>query len=397
MSNLARQAAEFDEACLRQALALAELGAGHVRPNPLVGAVIARDGVVLGRGWHRRCGGPHAEVEAVADARSRGYANLSGSSLYVNLEPCCHQGQTPPCTNLIIDQRISRVVVGGLDPNPAVAGGGLARLRAAGIAVESGLLAADCQRLNRVFFKYIRTQQPYVLLKSALSLDGRIATAGGQSRWISGQDSRRDVHRLRASHAAVLAGIGTVLADDPRLNVRDLPVAMTWPEGWLPADWTPPPPAQPLRVILDSGLRLPPDSQVARSARQQPVWVVCAPQPPEPERRGLERLGLRVVELPADRQGRPDLRRLLPLLGAEGIDSVLIEAGAELAWSALSAGVVDSVRCYYAPLIIGGQRSTGAVGGAGYLELGKALRLQDMRVERIGEDIVMEGTACLPD
>lgn len=378
-----------DEAWMRQVLALAERGVGRTRPNPLVGALLVRDGLVLGSGWHRRYGGPHAEVNAVSDAYERGHADLREATLYVNLEPCCHYGKTPPCTELIIREGISRVYVGMADPNPLVAGKGIACLRAAGIEVYSPVLENDCLELNRVFVKFITTKLPFVTLKTALSMDGKIATAGGESRWISSAESRRDVHRLRGRSAAVLCGIGTVLADDPLLTARDCD---------LPPDFDAT--GQPWRVVLDSSLRLPPASRLVAGAKEVPVLVFYLPDANDPEREKrrqiLEAAGCRVCEADPDpRTGLIDPRHVLRQLGGMNIDSVLVEAGGRLSWSFVQAGSVDRIRYYYAPLLVGGDGAPGALGGAGSPSLAAALRLVDVRTESCGPDFVVEATPCL--
>lgn len=371
---------------MRQALGLASRGAGLTRPNPLVGALVVKDGRVAGSGWHERCGGAHAEVQALGDARSRGTEDLSDAILYVNLEPCCHFGRTPPCVDAILASGLRRVVIGMRDPNPLVNGGGAARLKEAGLELIEGVLEGECRELNRAFVKRMATGRPFVLLKSAMSADGKAAGSSGDARWISCEESRREVHRLRAESAAVMCGIGTALADDPELSARgrgsaDEPLLL---------------PVQPLRVIADSELRLPLASRLVRTARDLPLLVAGAESAEsgwKERRTALEAAGVRVLCAPR-KDSRVDLWRLMEALGREGADSLLLEGGPSLAWSALRAGIVDRARIYCAPLFLGGASSAGPVGGEGFSGPASALRLKDFSLRRCGEDIVMEGVPC---
>ena len=358
------------------ALALAARGAGRTSPNPVVGAVIVKDGAVIGRGWHRQCGGLHAEREALAACS----ADPAGATLYVTLEPCCHQGRQPPCTDAILAAGITRVVAGSDDPNPLVAGKGLAILREHGVAVERGVRKTACDALNRVFFHYIRTKRPYVILKYAMTLDGKTATRTGASQWITGEAARRRVHEDRGRYAAILAGIGTVLADDPLLTCRV--------EGGR----------NPLRVVCDSSLRIPLDSNLVRTAGQTPTVVAAAGPDPEKEA-ALERVGCRVWELPGP-GGRVDLNALLDRLGAEEIDSVMVEGGAAMAGAFLDAGLVQRVQAYIAPKLFGGADAPSPIAGLGASLPAEALRLRELTVTRLGDDILLEGEvdeACSQD
>ena len=356
-----------DAEYMAQALSLAEQGLGWTSPNPMVGAVIVKEGRVIGRGYHRRCGALHAEREALAACTE----SPAGGTLYVTLEPCCHQGRQPPCTQAILEAGLARVVVGSGDPNPLVAGKGLAQLRAGGVEVTTGVLEEACDALNRVFFHYIRTRRPYVVLKYAMTLDGKIATRTGASRWITGPEARAQVHRTRHRCAAILAGIGTVLADDPLLTCRM--------EGGK----------DPLRVICDSRLRIPMDSQLVRTARQVPTVLACAR--PDPARRAaLEAAGCRVWELP-DGAGRVDLEALLDRLGAEEMDSLLVEGGAALNWAFLEGGLVQRVQLYLAPKLFGGTAAKSPVGGLGVELPHQAARLGALEVRKLGEDLLIEG------
>lgn len=370
---------------MTQALELAKKGAGAVHPNPLVGALIVRDGTVIGRGHHAFAGGPHAETEAIADAHAHGHSDLTNALLYVNLEPCCHHGKTPPCTGAIIASGIQTVVAGMTDPNPLVAGKGINALASAGISVITGILEAECREVNRIFIKFISFRKPFVLLKSALSLDGKIASVTGESKWISCEASRADVHCLRSEYTAVMCGINTILADNPSLDVR------------LAGG------RNPSRIILDSNLRIPLDSVIVQSAGEIPTIVACAETPSggqgdhlSSKRKDLEDAGITVIQV-REKNGRLNLKELMAKLGERGIDSILLEAGSTLAFSALKEGIVDKVRFYIAPLIIGGCQAASAVGGAGFPSLASACRIANLRSFPSGTDLCVEGDICLPE
>ena len=356
-----------DRDYMARALALAEGGRGWTSPNPMVGAVLVKGGHIIGQGYHRRCGALHAEREALAACTQ----SPKGATLYVTLEPCCHYGRQPPCTQAILDAGIARVVVGSDDPNPLVRGKGVQQLRAAGVTVETGVLKEACNALNRIFFHYIRTRRPYVTLKYAMTLDGKIATRTGASRWITGEEARRRVHSDRHRYAAILVGIGTALADDPLLTCRM--------DGGK----------NPLRVVCDSRLRLPLNSQLVQTARQVPTLVACTQ--PDPERRtALEEAGCRVLPLPGQ-DGHVDLAALLKQLAAEEVDSVLLEGGATLNWAALSQGLVQSVQAYLSPKLFGGVAAPSPVGGLGIELPGQAVRLKNTTLTQLGEDFLLEG------
>lgn len=376
-----------DERFMREALCLAARGEGFTRPNPMVGAIVVRSGEAIGRGWHEKCGGPHAEVNAIRDASAAGEKSVSGATLYVTLEPCCHTGRTPPCVDLIIASGIARLVCAMEDPNPLVAGKGIAALKAAGIEVSVGTLERESRALNRAFVKHITTGLPYVILKSAVSLDGKIATASGESKWISCEESRKDAHLLRARVSAIMTGIGTVLADDPLLSAR--------PAGGARA--------QPKRIIVDTNLRIPLTSKIVASSREIPTVIAIGARTAnsvDPEIRtkfaALEATGVRIIPV-GERDGRVDLALLAVILGIDGIDSILIESGGTLAWGALEAGIVDRVRFYIAPVIIGGERARSAIGGNGVESLAKAPTLANAETRMVGRDIVVEGDLCLPE
>lgn len=356
-----------DEHYMRIALELAKSTVGQTSPNPAVGCVLVRDGRIVGLGAHLKAGEPHAEVHAL---RMAGKA-ARGATAYVTLEPCSHYGRTPPCAEALIAAGVRRVVVGAVDPNPQVAGRGIARLREAGIEVTVGVLEEACRRLNEAFNKYIVHRVPFVTVKTASTLDGKIATRTGHSRWITSQDARRYVHELRRRSDAVLVGVGTVIADDPRLTVR------------LPGGGK-----NPVRVILDSRLRLPLSARVLTDGAA-PTWVVTTAQAPEERIRAVTAQGAEV--LVAGDGERVDIHRLLRLLGARGITSLLVEGGAEVNASFFAARAVDKVIAFFAPKVVGGRAAPTPVGGEGAATMDEAVRLRDVHVDTIGPDIVVTG------
>ena len=372
----ARNTRKTDEDYMDLALELAARGAGRTSPNPMVGAVLVKNGEMIGQGWHRQCGGLHAEREALASCA----ADPAGATMYVTLEPCCHQGRQPPCTEAILAAGVARVVVGSDDPNPLVAGRGLSLLRAHGVQVETGVRKEACDALNRVFFHYIRTKRPYVILKYAMTLDGKTATRTGASRWITGEAARRRVHQDRGRYAAILVGIGTALADDPLLTCR-AGVGRN-----------------PLRVVCDSSLRLPLTSNLVKTAREVPTVVAAAQTEPE-KKAALEAAGCRVWSLPGA-DGRVNLPALLDRLGAEEIDSLVVEGGAAMAGAFLDAGLVQRVQAYIAPKLFGGAAAPSPLGGLGVSLPAEALRLSSLTAVPLGDDILLEGevdAACLQD
>lgn len=356
-----------DTEYMRRALELAGRGVGWTSPNPMVGAVVVKDGRVIGEGFHERCGEAHAERSALAHCTE----SPAGATMYVTLEPCCHQGRQPPCTDAILEAGIARVVVGSDDPNPLVAGKGIDILRRAGVEVETGVLKAECDALNYVFFHYITTGLPYVVMKYAMTLDGKIATCSGKSKWITGEAAREQVHRDRSRYRAIMAGVGTVLADDPMLNCRI--------EGGR----------DPVRVICDSHLRTPLTSRIVATAREIPTILATVSADKEAIA-PYEAAGCRVWTLP-ERGGRPDLTELMRRLGAEGIDSVLLEGGGTLNWTALESGIVCRVQAYIAPKLFGGAGAKSPVGGQGVEDPAGAVKLRDISVRRLGGDILLEG------
>ncbi|MGK7345293.1 MAG: bifunctional diaminohydroxyphosphoribosylaminopyrimidine deaminase/5-amino-6-(5-phosphoribosylamino)uracil reductase RibD [Candidatus Nitrospinota bacterium M3_3B_026] len=356
-----------DSDFMLRAVELARKGKGRTSPNPAVGAVIVKDGKVVGEGWHKKAGKPHAEIEALRSARGQ----AAGAALYVTLEPCNHHGLTPPCTDAIIAAGITRVVIGARDTSPKEGERGAARLRKAGVAVRAGVLKKDCGRLVEDFLKHSRTGLPFVTLKTAMTLDGKIATASGDSKWISSEESRRYVHRLRDETGAVMAGADTVIADNPELTVR---------HGRGGRD--------PLRVIVDSRLRTPRDAKVVKRAKRIPTIIATSSAAPLKKVRELERAGVEVLVLPS-RSGRVRLSCLMEELGRRGVMGVLLEGAGELAGAAVGAGVVDRVLFFIAPKIAGGTRCP--VTGFSVEKMSGALELSGVEVERIGPDVAIGG------
>ncbi len=364
--------AATDKVFMRQALRLARRGLGRTSPNPMVGAVLVRGGKLLGAGWHRRAGWPHAEVEALRDATRRG-TPVRGATLFVTLEPCCTHGRTPPCTEAIVAAGIRRVVVAATDPNPCHAGRGFDLLRAAGIAVETGVLADEATRLNEVFNHWVMQRTPFVTVKAAMTLDGKIATASGESKWITGPPARAAGMRLRFAADAVLVGINTVLADNPALTVRG-------PAGRLRK--------APRRIVLDALARTPAESVVASDAFAGRTTVVVSSSAP-PAR--VKRLAQRVQVLTAPvHEGRIDLAWLLAHLGGEGVASVLVEGGGEVNAAFLESGLAQRVAFFYAPKILGGRDARRGVAGAGARSLQDLIELREVVWRRVGEDLLLQ-------
>ena len=388
---------EQDHIYMRRAIQLARQGQGWCHPNPMVGAVIVRDGRIIGEGYHQKCGELHAERNAFASLTE----SAQDATLYVTLEPCCHYGKTPPCTEAIIQHGIARVVVGSRDPNPRVNGGGVRILREAGIQVDTDFLREECDALNPVFFHYIQKHTPYVIQKYAMTLDGKIATKTGASKWITGPASRAEVQSLRHACMAIMVGIGTVLADDPLLTCR------------IPGG------RNPIRIIADSHLRIPLDSQLVATAHEVPTYVVTAfptapaqptateqpAAPAQPTDRSvyispeteskvdqLQALGVRLLNLPSADGPGVDLKKLMQVLGEMEVDSLLLEGGGTLNESALRAGIVNEIQVYVAPKIFGG-RAKSPVEGQGVNLPEEAYRFQIVGMDPVGEDIRLR---CLP-
>ena len=358
-----------DKKYMERALQLAENGRGYTSPNPMVGAVVVRAGQIVGQGYHARAGLPHAEVNALNQARAE--AETKGSTLYVSLEPCCFSGRTPPCTDAIIQAGIDRVVCAVEDPNPKVSGRGIQMLRGAGIDVEVGCMEHEARRLNEFYFKYMRTGVPFVSLKIAQTLDGRIAASNGSSRWISGEESRRCVHGLRSQHDAVLVGVTTVAKDDPELTVRFV-------EG-----------ENPIRIVLDRTLSIPLESRVVIEGGQGRTIVATSDEADSFRKKQLQAKGLDVWSFPMNEGRNFDLKALLKKAAEESITSLLVEGGSEVFSTFLRSRLVDKIYIFLAPIILGSGLSS--IGDIGIDTIGGALPLRDFEVQRCGEDVLVTG------
>jgi diaminohydroxyphosphoribosylaminopyrimidine deaminase/5-amino-6-(5-phosphoribosylamino)uracil reductase len=363
------QEASLDKKYMRRCLALAEKARGLTSPNPMVGAVIVKNHTVIGEGFHTKAGAPHAEVEALKRAGKA----ARGATLYVNMEPCCHYGKTPPCTDMIIKSGINKVCIAMQDPNPLVSGNGIKQLRKAGITVEQGLLKKEAGRLNEVFIKYIAKKRPFVVLKTAISLDGKIATYTGESKWITGEKARKYAHTLRSYYDAVLAGIGTVLKDDPLLNYR----------GSLETV------RQPVRVIVDSSARIPIDCELIKTTKNIRTIIAVTKNAVASKLKKLTNTGAEVL-LIQNQHDRVHLDDLLNKLGSMGISSVLVEGGGELNASFIGSDLVDKLLIFIAPKIIGGREAISFVQGKGVSHLRECPLYERPRIRRIGEDTLLE-------
>jgi len=351
------------------AIKLALKAQGYTSPNPLVGALIVKNGKIMGQGFHHRAGTPHAEINALKKAGDQ----AQGAELYLNLEPCSHFGRTPPCVDAIIRKKIKKVFVGMVDPNPLIRGKGIKKLKEAGIEVTTGILEKECNKLNEVFIKYITTKRPFVILKVATSLDGRIAAESGDSQWITNEKSREYVHQLRSAVDAVLVGIGTVKKDDPLLTCR-----LKSRKG-----------KDPIRIIVDSTLTISPKAKVLNLNSSAPTIIATTPKASLKKRALIEKKAIRVLVIPSP--DRVDLQLLMEVLGKEEITSVLIEGGREINTSALQSGIVDKVLFFYAPKIIGGEKAPLMVGGEGIARVKDALVLHNITTQRFGDDVMIEG------
>lgn len=363
---------------MRIAIEEAKKGAGFTSPNPLVGAVLVKDGKIIGKDYHHRYGELHAERNAIQNCKE----DLKGASLYVTLEPCCHYGKTPPCTQIIIEKGIAKIYIGSYDPNPKVNGGGIRQLRDAGVEVITEVLKDECDALNPVFFHYIEKKEPYVVLKYAMTADGKIATKTGASKWITGEAARKRVQYSRKIYSGIMVGIGTVLADDPMLTCR-LEDAKN-----------------PVRIICDSSLRIPLDSNIVKTAKEVPTMIACTISKEEEygeqeniqgaeKIKRLEEAGCEVLCVGRTEAG-VDLKELMMLLGEKGIDSILLEGGSSLNYSALQAGIVAKAETYLAPKMFGGELAKTPVGGSGVEETEQAFFLKNPKIAQIEEDILIE-------
>jgi len=356
-----------DTEWMKRALHLAEKGRGRTSPNPMVGAVLVKDGRAIGEGYHARAGEAHAEIVALQQGREE----ARGATLYLNLEPCTHYGRTPPCVPRVIEAGVKRVVIGMEDPNPLVKGKGIEILRRDGLDVEVGILEKECRRLNEAFCKYILKKEPFVILKVAAMLDGKIATRNGDSKWISGEASRRFVHKLRDQVDGVLVGIGTVLKDDPLLTARI--------RGGR----------DPYRIVLDSRLRIPEEAKVIGASASRAI-IAATELAPKDKIERLEKRGVQILILDS-KEGRVDLKSCLSKLGEIGMMSLLVEGGSQVNGSFLDKGLIDKLLLFFSPRLIGDQQAPGIFGGRGVFNLQEAVAVKEIKTKRIGEDIFLEG------
>lgn len=378
-----------DEKFMREALRLAVKGKGKVSPNPMVGAVIVKNGIIVGRGFHKAVGEAHAEVNALHDAGEA----AKGSTLYVNLEPCNHYGRTPPCTDAILRAGIKKVVIGMMDPNPHVTGGGAERLRKESVEVVSGVLEEECRYLNRVFVKYVTTGFPYVIAKSAMTLDGKIATRTGDSKWITSESARRFVHSLRSEVDAICVGIGTVIADDPLLTVRYKVKKIS---------------SKPIRVVVDRNLRIPENSNLVDTAGDVPCWVFHGENCDKEKIKRLEGKGVRLFSIPTLANGHLDMKEIFSRLGKEQVTSVMVEGGAGIMGALFESlapsmvgntiPLVDEVCFFYAPKIIADPEAVPLLSsGRTCLSMSEAIELKKVVVKKFQQDVMIRGVlSCSP-
>ena len=356
----------IDEDYMKLALNLAHKGQGYTSPNPMVGAVLVKNGEIIGKGYHRRCGAAHAEVNAINSAR----ADVAGATLYVTLEPCCHHGQTPPCTDVIIKNKIRRVVIGSIDANPLVSCRGINLLQSNGIEVTTGVCEKECRALNEVFFHYMETNLPFITLKFAQTLDGRIATATGHSKWISCDKSLTYAHKLRAQHDAILVGINTIITDNPELTVRHV-------RG-----------RNPLRVVVDSKLKISPKAKVLQTTGKVKTLIATTKKPDDPAFKKISATGAIVLPCRANKKGRVDLKDLFRKLAARNISSVLVEGGARVITSVLENNLAQRIVVVIAPKIMG--TGTQAVGDLNINRIDAAKKLAVQNIFKSGDDIIID-------
>ena len=357
---------EQDRQYMKMALELAQKGMGFTAPNPMVGAVIVKNGRIIGQGYHRKYGGLHAEREALAVCTEE----PEGASIYVTLEPCCHYGKQPPCVNAILEAGIRRVIIGSSDPNPLVAGKGIRILKDHGIEVTENILKEECDKLNEAFFYYIQNKKPYVVMKYAMTMDGKIAAYTGESKWVTGEAARIHVQEQRLKYTGIMVGVGTVLADDPMLTCR------------LENS------RNPVRIICDSHLRTPLTSKIVRTAKTIPT-ILASSSKDQQKIKNYEEMGCQVLYVP-EKNGHIDLNRLMEILGATKIDSILLEGGGSLNWSALESGIVQKVQTYIAPKLFGGEEAKTPVEGKGFPDPASAVLLKNSEMIRLGDDFLIE-------
>ena len=358
----------MDTKYMKRAIELAKKGAGYVSPNPMVGAVIVKNGRIIGEGWHMKYGFAHAEANALANASE----DTSGSELYVTLEPCSHYGHTPPCAKAIIEHNIKKVYIGTLDVNPLVAGNGVKMLQDAGIEVVTGVMEDECKSLNTVFFKYMTTGMPYVLMKTAMTLDGKIATYTGSSKWVSNDTSRHIVHRLRHNFTAIMVGINTVIADDPRLTCRI--------NGGI----------DPVRIIVDSNLKIPLNANVLDLNNNSRCIIATTKESGGLKKSQLKNMGAEIIETSSE-NNRVNLKELMHTLGKMKIDSILLEGGGTLNYSMLESHLIDKVLFFISPKVIGGASAPSPVGGKGIALMSDAINIDNVKTENINGDILIYG------
>lgn len=363
------------EVYMRRALALAKQGEGYVSPNPMVGAVIVKNGKIIGEGWHKRYGGLHAEREALASCTE----SPEGAEIYVTLEPCCHYGKQPPCALALIESGIKKVYVGSADPNPLVSGKGNQMLREHGIEVEENVLREECDAINEIFFYYITRKRPFVAMKYAMTADGKIAAFTGASQWITGEAARRHVHELRGKYRAIMVGVGTVLADNPMLNCR------------LAGK------NNPVRIVCDTHLRTPLDSHLVETAEEFPLILATCCKDKTVHQPYLDRAC--TILTVSEKDGHPDLRELMQQLSEMSIDSVLLEGGGSLNWSALREGIVNKVYTYLAPKLLGGAAAKSPVEGQGFPSPDAAVQMKVESLRQLGDDLLIESRVvnCSPE
>lgn len=360
----------LNEHYMKIALKLAKGGEGKVSPNPLVGAVIVKNGKIIGQGYHKFYGGPHAEVYALREAGN----NAKDATIYVTLEPCSHYGKTPPCAEALVKAGIKKAVIAMSDPNPLVAGKGIEILRKNGIEVEVGVLENEARDINKIFLKYITTKLPFVILKWAMTLDGKIATSTGESKWITSEESRYYVHKIRNRVMGIMTGINTIIKDNPLMTTR-------LKDGGK----------SPKAIILDSKLRIPLDAKILDTVSDREVIIACTKNIDDDKKVKLEERGIKFIITPEDENGRVDLKYLICELGNKGIDSILLEGGSNLNFSAIYSGVVDEVICFIAPKIFGGDKAKTPIGGIGFQNVPEAQLLKNMEIQKIGEDFMIRG------
>lgn len=358
------------EIYMRRALELAEKGIGYTNPNPLVGAVLVKNGKVIGEGYHMNYGGNHAEINAFLNATEE----VKDASLYVNLEPCSHYGKTPPCANAIVEKGIKKVFIGLMDPNPKVAGKGIEVLRSNGVEVNIGLLEQECKKVNEIFLKFITTNLPFCILKTAMTLDGKIATYTGNSRWVTNEISRKYVHELRHKVSAIMVGIGTIMIDDPQLTVRL--------EEKVSKD--------PIRIIVDSTAKIPLSAKVLNDNSSTKTILATTKRARLDKIKILKEMGIEIIVLPQKNE-RVDLYYLMKELGQRKIDSILLEGGSDLNFSALEQGIVDKIITFISPKIIGGESAKTPIGGKGIASMNDAIKVKSMEIRKFGDDFMLEG------